>query len=122
MDADWDIESDTDTIIYDLCEKMKNHVPLHDPEIALEELRVSQNMSIKHFTLEFLEQTRVRYTTYLKEINFNLYDEDGERIILMIYDFLKTSYDIRLLACKCQLIDGMILDLVSLIDDWPINI
>jgi hypothetical protein len=100
----------------DLCEMFEKNL-LHDSAAAYETLQESQCYTLSQVSDEFIHKTRARYTEYLAHINFSLYQEAGERIVLLIHDFMDTTMGtgsfLKLQGCKCQTIDRLIIELIN---------
>jgi len=103
----------------DLCEMFEKNL-LHDSAAAYETLQESQFYALSQVSDEFIHKTRARYTEYLANINFSLYQEAGERIVLLIHDFMSTGPTmgpsgpfLKLQGCKCQTIDRLIIELIN---------
>jgi uncharacterized membrane protein len=101
----------------ELCEAFSEKTLIFDSKQEFELLEQSQNIKIKSFTLKNILETRERYVRYLQYINFELYAEAGLRIKILIEDYINSRASanfLEVLACKTQVIDKLILELL----DW----
>lgn len=103
--------------IDDLCE-MLNNTQFGSDTGTYEKLQESQHYKLTQITYEFLQRTRNRYIMYLNCIDFKMCEEAGERIVLLIQDFLSgdDTTSTKLQGCKCQLIDRVIIELIAWLD------
>jgi hypothetical protein len=97
--------------IDELCMRLKTHI-LYDSEKPYQELIANKNLKFSQISIDFINETRKRYDGYLKHIDLNLYADAGDRIIILLYDFLRTDpNNLKLLACKCKAIDRLLIEL-----------
>lgn len=108
--------SDIDAEIDFLCENIKNTQMLGNSIEEYEKLIQSQNLRIHSINWDFINYSKGRYRDYLANVSFEDYEDAGLRIQTLIYDFIRSdnSEGIELMACKCQVIDRLIIELV----DW----
>lgn len=99
-----------------LCETIKNTEFIIDEAEEYEILCSSQDLTIDMIDWNFISKTKTRYLKYISQINFDCYAEAGERIIILINDYIKcceNPIDRKLMACKCQIIDMLIIRLLK---------
>lgn len=109
--------ADADDLMDSLCDDFSFQSSTIDSEEEYELLQQSQCFEIDNITWEFIEKSVKRYRTYLNNINFDMYAQAGLRIKILMEEFIhceKTNK--QLLACKCQVIDKLILELLSWLD------